>query len=100
VVRSVLATIQPAGIEAAVKMNECVQAEDDEKRKTLELGLERARYEANRARRQFDAVEPENRLAGELEARWNYALQQVVDLEARVASDRTYQRLASLWNVS
>jgi DNA invertase Pin-like site-specific DNA recombinase len=87
VVRSVLAAIQPAGIEAAVKMSECVQAEDDEKRKTLELALERARYEANRARRQFDAVEPENRLvAGELEVRWNHALQQVVDLEARVAS--------------
>jgi hypothetical protein len=38
------------------------QAADDEKRKALELALERARYEANRARRQFDAVDPENRL--------------------------------------
>jgi hypothetical protein len=81
-----LAAIQPAGIEAAVKMSDCVQAEDDEKRKALELALERARFEANRARRQFDATEPENRLvAGELEARWNHALQQVADLEARVA---------------
>jgi hypothetical protein len=78
--------MQPAGIEAAVKMSECVQAEDDEKRKALELTLERARFEANRARRQFDAAEPENRLvAGELETRWNHALQQVADLEARVA---------------
>jgi len=86
VVRSVLAALQPAGIEAAVKMSECVQAEDDEKRKALELALERARFEANRARRQFDAAEPENRLvAGELETRWNHALQQVADLEARVA---------------
>jgi hypothetical protein len=49
--------------------------------------LERARYEANRARRQFDAVEPENRLvAGELEARWNKALEQVATLEARIAA--------------
>lgn len=32
----------------------------------------------HRARRQFDAVEPENRLvASELEARWNRALAQV-----------------------
>jgi hypothetical protein len=30
-----------------------------EKRKALELTLERARYEEKRARRQFDAVEPE-----------------------------------------
>ena len=87
VVHSVLAAIQPAGIEAAVKLSECAQAEDDEKRKALDLALERARYEANRARRQFDAVEPENRLvAGELEARWNHALEQVAALETRIAA--------------
>jgi DNA invertase Pin-like site-specific DNA recombinase len=87
VVHSVLATIQPAGIEAAITLSECAQAEDDEKRKALDLALERARYEANRARRQFDAVEPENRLvAGELEARWNNALEQVAALEARIAA--------------
>jgi DNA invertase Pin-like site-specific DNA recombinase len=86
VVHNVLAAIQPAGIEAAVKVSECAQAENDEKRQALELALERARYEANRARRQFDAVEPENRLvAGELEARWNHALEQVAALEARIA---------------
>jgi hypothetical protein len=87
VIHSVLAAIQPAGIEAAVKVSECAQAEDDEKRKALELALERARYEANRARRQFDAVEPENRLvAAELEARWNHALEQVAALEGRIAA--------------
>ena len=87
VVHSVLAAIQPAGIEAAVKISECSQAESDEKRKALELALERARYEANRARRQFDAVEPENRLvAGELEARWNHALEEVATLENRLTA--------------
>ena len=87
VVHSVLAAIQPAGIEAAVKISECSQAEGNEKRKALELALERARYEANRARRQFDAVEPENRLvAGELEARWNQALEEVATLENRVTA--------------
>jgi hypothetical protein len=87
VVDSVLSAIQPAGIEAAVKVSECAQAEDNEKHKALALALERARYEANRARRQFDAVEPENRLvAGELEARWNHALEQVAALEARIAA--------------
>lgn len=72
---SVLEAIRPVGIEAAIKMSEHAQAADEEKRKALELAWERARYEANRARRQFDAVEPENRLvASELEARWNSAL--------------------------
>jgi DNA invertase Pin-like site-specific DNA recombinase len=87
VVHRVLAAIQPAGIEAAVKMSDRAQDEDGEKRKALELALERARYEAGRARRQYDAVDPENRLvAGELEARWNHALEQVTELEARVAA--------------
>jgi hypothetical protein len=81
VIQSVLAAIQPAGIEAAVKMSEGAKAEDDEKRKALKLALERARYEAARARRQYDAVDPENRLvASELEARWNQALEHVAEL--------------------
>lgn len=42
-----------------------------------QIRLERARYEAERAERQFDAVEPENRLvARTLEQRWNEKLQQ------------------------
>src|SRR6266540_3807473 len=58
---------------------------DQEKRRCVELALERARYEAKRAQRQFDAVEPENRLvAAELEGRWNGALAQVAELEGRL----------------
>jgi len=106
VAQSVLAAIRPAGIEAAIKLAECAQVEDDEKRKALELALERARYEEKRARRQFDAVEPENRLvASELEARWNSALVQVAEAEVRLAaageaavplSERQQQELAAL----
>ena len=84
---SVLTAIQPAGIEATVKLTECAKVEDDEKRQALELALERARYEEKRARRQFDAVDPENRLvASELEARWNSALARVAEAEARLAA--------------
>jgi DNA invertase Pin-like site-specific DNA recombinase len=106
VVQSVLTAIEPAGVEAAVKLTECAQVEDDEKRKALELALERARYEEKRARRQFDAVEPENRLvASELENRWNGALVQVAEAEARLAaaekaaaplSERQLQQLTAL----
>jgi DNA invertase Pin-like site-specific DNA recombinase len=106
VAQSVLAAIQPAGIEAAVKLSACAQVEDDEKRKALELALEKARYEEKRARRQFDAVDPENRLvASELEVRWNGALAQVADAESRLAaagkaaeplSERQKQELAAL----
>src|SRR5262249_8433390 len=45
-------------------------------------GLERARYEAERAFRQYDAVEPENRLVSrELERRWEEALKEQRRLE-------------------
>lgn len=59
-----------------------------------QIKLERARYEANRAERQFDAVEPENRLvARTLEKRWNEKLQQLAELEAAYASARAVERL-------
>jgi hypothetical protein len=85
VVVEVLQAIEPVGIEAALKASEQAALEDQERRRCVELALERARYEAKRAQRQFDQVEPENRLvAGELEARWNGALAQVAELESRL----------------
>jgi DNA invertase Pin-like site-specific DNA recombinase len=85
VVGQVLEAIEPVGIEAALKASEQAALEDQEKRRCVELALERARYEAKRAERQFDAVEPENRLVtAELEGRWNGALAQVAELEGRL----------------
>ena len=46
---------------------------------------QQARYEAARARRQYDAVDPDNRLvAGELERRWNERLVQLRALEMQL----------------
>ena len=85
VVEEMLAAIEPTGIEAAIQASEQARFEDHEKHRALALALEKARYEAQRAQRQFDAVEPENRLvAAELEARWNQALATVSELENRV----------------
>ena len=85
VVAQVLDTIQPAGIDAALTVMQEARHDDETKRRAVELALEKAQYEARRAQRQFDAVDPENRLvASELEQRWNHALTQVSDLEARV----------------
>jgi len=45
-------------------------------RRQRELQLEQARYEARLAQRQYDAVDPDNRLvASELERRWNEKLE-------------------------
>ena len=64
--------------------------------------LEAARYEADRAFRQYDAADPENRLvAAELEARWNRALARFGEAEAKIAAHdgaapaRTEPRLPS-----
>jgi DNA invertase Pin-like site-specific DNA recombinase len=84
VVDAVLDAIQPAGIEAALEATDETLREDTAKRQAVELALEKARYEARRAQRQFDAVDPENRLvASELEARWNQSLETVAELESR-----------------
>ncbi|MFH1572393.1 MAG: recombinase family protein [Acidobacteriota bacterium] len=78
----ILEIVRPAGVEAAIRAAEQMSAEHDQKRGAQELALEQARYEAERAFRQFDAVEPENRIvATELEGRWNAALERVKGLE-------------------
>jgi len=89
VVDQVLEAIQPAGLQAALDTLDTARHDDATKRHAAELALEKARYEARRAQRQFDAVDPENRLvAGELEQRWNQALAEVADLDARVSTLR------------
>ena len=89
IVERVLEVMQPAGIQAALQARDLALHLDDQKRRALELALEKARYEVSRARRQYDAVEPENRLvAAELEARWNAALGQVRELESRLEGVR------------
>jgi len=78
----VLEAIRPAGIEAAIEAMKQLDGQHDERRRLLELSLEKAHYEVDRARRQYDEVDPANRLvASELESRWNAALERVAELE-------------------
>lgn len=59
-----------------------------------QLKLERAHYQASRAERQYNLVEPENRLvARTLEKRWNEKLQQLAELEAAYEQARLVERL-------
>lgn len=81
----VLQAIQPVGIEAALEAMQQFGQEHDERRRLLDLSLEKARYEVDRARRQYDEVDPANRLvAAELEARWNAALIRSAELEQQL----------------
>jgi DNA invertase Pin-like site-specific DNA recombinase len=83
----VLEAIQPAAVQAALDAAERLGDEQHQQREALTLALEGARYEAERARRQYDAVEPENRLvARTLEQRWEAALARVAELEERLGA--------------
>lgn len=81
----IIRLLQPLGIEAAIQAIEVQRDDAGEQHRQASLALEQARYEAAHARRQYDAVDPDNRLvAGELERRWNDTLCQVRDLEEQL----------------
>jgi hypothetical protein len=83
--REVLRVVEPAATEAALAALAAVEGQQEARRAALRLARQQAQYEADRARRQYDAVEPENRLvAAELERRWNHALGEVVRVDAEL----------------
>jgi DNA invertase Pin-like site-specific DNA recombinase len=85
VAEEVLAALQPGGVQASLLALEQLTHGHNEKRAALTLTLERARYEARRAQRHYEAVDPDNRLvAGELEKRWNTALLRITELEQQL----------------
>lgn len=81
----VLRVLTPGAIEAALDKAQRATERTDEVVRALTLEHEEARYQAARAERQYDAVEPENRLVAEtLERRWNEALARVGELDRRL----------------
>lgn len=85
--REVLRVLTPGAIDAACRIADTGVHERAAVRQAIDLELREARYEAERARRQYDAVEPEHRLvAATLERHWNTALGRVHELEERIAA--------------
>ena len=83
--KEILHVVQPAAIEAARLAAAEQSRQRDDVTAALERDLEAARYDARRAQKQFDQVDPDNRLvADELERRWNQALSRVRDVEAQI----------------
>jgi DNA invertase Pin-like site-specific DNA recombinase len=84
---SLLQVVEPGAIAAAAEAEAQAASRRDQVHDALDRDLEAARYAADRAFRQYDAADPENRLvAAELELRWNQALTRVGDIESRVAA--------------
>src|SRR5579859_6082319 len=83
----VLRAISPLTLEAALQLIADRKETGNERLRQAELALQQARYEVAHARRQYDAVDPDNRLvAGELERRWNDRLAAVAQLEDQIRS--------------
>lgn len=71
----VLEVLRPSAVEVSLVMAEDVALERAARHREWALRLEQARYEVERAERQYNAAEPENRLVvRSLERRWEEAL--------------------------
>jgi DNA invertase Pin-like site-specific DNA recombinase len=82
VARAFLEAMRPAQLEVSMAAFDQIAAQARQLDRQWELTLERARYEAELARRRFVAVEPENRLvARTLEREWNERLAEIERLE-------------------
>ncbi len=70
-----LECLAPLGVEAMIEAAKVYAQDNEAHQKQWEQKVERARYEVDLARRQYDSVDPENRLvARELERRFEKAL--------------------------
>lgn len=75
VAQQLLAAVQPAALEASLAAVAGVERQRAELTRQWQLKRERAAFEVDRASRQYQACEPENRLvARELERRWEESL--------------------------
>jgi DNA invertase Pin-like site-specific DNA recombinase len=82
VAQQVLRALEPASLELSLQALRQVHQERERLHRHWQQRLERARYEAQRVERQYQAVEPENRLvARTLEERWEEALRQERSLQ-------------------
>jgi hypothetical protein len=81
VAQQVLRALEPATLELSLKAIQDVHQERERIHRHWKQRLERATYEAERAERQYQAVEPENRLvARSLEQQWEEALRNRRDI--------------------
>lgn len=90
--QQLLQVLQTASLELSLQAADDIQRERDRLEKHWQQRLERARYDAQRMERQYQAVEPENRLvARELEGRWEEALLELKRIEEEYDRFRSQQ---------
>jgi DNA invertase Pin-like site-specific DNA recombinase len=83
--QEILRVVRPAAVEASMQVHQEMVERRNAAIAALEDDLKAARYAVQRAQKQYDAADPENRLVtDELEHRWNCALAQALELEQRI----------------
>lgn len=87
--QEVLLRLAPFGIQASLEAAEQLCRAGDERVRQKELAVQQACYEMERAQRNYEVVDPFNRLvAAELERRWNDAMVAHARAEAELESLR------------
>lgn len=85
VTEAFLTALQPAGMEAALRAAERLEADHDAALDQWRLEVERRRYEASLAERRYRAVDPDNRLVTRgLEGQWEARLRELGEAEAEM----------------
>ena len=81
-----LAALAPAGLQAALRAAEKIEADRDSAVAQWQRQVERAGYEAHRAEKRYRNVDPENRLVARgLEAEWEERLRELDAAKAELA---------------
>jgi excisionase family DNA binding protein len=93
VVAAVLDALTPIRVDAMMDAAAQLDQRHAAKRQQIEFDVARARYEADLCQRQYQAVDPANRLVAKtLEDRWNQALAQVDQLLKELTATETTQQ--------
>jgi DNA invertase Pin-like site-specific DNA recombinase len=88
VVSAFLDALTPAALDLYTQAVAALQQEEEQVRRAGQQQLERLRYQARLAERQFHQADPDNRLVtAELERRWEAALRELQDAEGRCQRD-------------
>jgi DNA invertase Pin-like site-specific DNA recombinase len=89
--QQVLRALEPAALELSLRAVQDVEGERQQLHRQWKQRLERGRYESERVERQYQAVDPDNRLvARTLEARWDESLRN--ERQLREEYDRFLQQ--------
>ncbi len=97
VVQAFFDALSAVELDAYTKAVKTIQQTDETIEKAHQQQLERLRYQAALAERQFNQVDPDNRLvAAELERRWEKALRELKQAESSQAQRQTPDKVTLL----